>query len=149
MIEERTRGAVPYLIYVVHVESCRGTGLLRFHYHRDEAHALLSELQMQWTAFLGPPPPRAGCIGVTGALDQPLFMESRALYGSGGKKADALTTPLINPSVCSELSLRHSCGMNSDISNCPTCAFDPQRVLDKNHFSSPIIFKTHPTPGCL
>jgi hypothetical protein len=69
-----------------------------------------------------------------GALDQPLFVESWALYGSGGEKVDALSTPLINS------------GINSDMSNHPSCAFDPQRVPNKNRLSLSLILRTHPPP---
>jgi hypothetical protein len=62
-------------------------------------------------------PQRAGWVGVTGALDQPLFMESWALYGSGGKKADALSMPLINQGMGYEPSLQLSCGVYSDVTN--------------------------------
>jgi hypothetical protein len=81
----------------------------------------------------GPPssvPHGAGWVGVTGALDQTLFMESWALYGSGGEKADALSMLLINPGACFVASLQLSCGINSNVQNHPPCAFDPQRVLD-------------------
>jgi hypothetical protein len=81
-----------------------------------------------------------------GALDQPLFVESWALYGSGGEKVDALSTPLINSGAGSEPSLRLSCGINSDMSNHPSCAFDPQRVPNKNRLSLSLILRTHPPP---
>jgi hypothetical protein len=60
-----------------------------------------------------------------GAPDQPLFVESWVLHGSGGKKADVLSTPLINLGGGSEPSLQLSCGVNRDVRNCPPCAFDP------------------------
>jgi hypothetical protein len=59
----------------------------------------------------GPPslaPHHAGSVGVTGVWDRPPFVVSRALHSSVGEKADALSVPLINPGVGSELSLQFS-----------------------------------------
>jgi hypothetical protein len=50
----------------------------------------------------------AGWVGVIGMWDQPSFVASGTLHGSGGEKAGALSTPLINLGVGSEPSLRLS-----------------------------------------
>jgi hypothetical protein len=42
--KEKIRVAVPYLIYVVHVELCCAAELLRFRHYVDEDHTLLLEL---------------------------------------------------------------------------------------------------------
>jgi hypothetical protein len=44
-------------------------------------------------------------VGVTDVRDQPPFMVNRVLHSSVGKKADALSTPLINLGAGYELSL--------------------------------------------
>jgi hypothetical protein len=40
---------------------------------------------------------RAGWVDVAGARDRHLFVSNVASHGSGGKKADVLSSPLINP----------------------------------------------------
>jgi hypothetical protein len=53
-------------------------------------------------------PHRVWWVSVAGMQDQPLFVASGTLHGSDGEKDDASSTPLINPGVGSEPSLRFS-----------------------------------------
>jgi hypothetical protein len=48
-------------------------------------------------------PHRTGWVSVIGVWDQPPFVSSGTLHGSGGKKAGALSTQLINLGTGSEL----------------------------------------------
>jgi hypothetical protein len=50
-------------------------------------------------------PHRVAWVGVVSVWDQPPFVASGTLQGSDGEKANAPSTPLINPSVGSKPSL--------------------------------------------
>jgi hypothetical protein len=53
-------------------------------------------------------PHHAGWVSVTSMRDQPPFVASGTLHGSGGEKDDALSVPLINLGTGSEPSLQLS-----------------------------------------
>jgi hypothetical protein len=71
--------------------------LLRFHRYGGKDQTLLSGCGHN--GQLSSASHHAGWVDATDARDQPLLVASGALHGWGGKKADVLSPPLINPDM--------------------------------------------------